>query len=261
MKNTYGYYWYFSFSAGFGFLILVAFFLLQWLHIPAGNFIDWVIGVASFWWLLAIVTVPWNVYFDAKEVASEVEISQNKGITVDSKQLNYVKTVSRGALLVAIALHLLSALGLYTVAAWGISSVGYVSSFATLLLTALRPAIRGYQYLAYRLSTIRQQIKYPREDILELRNRFNQLEKKVTLLNDKLNTSNPNSWINKQQKNWEVTGQEVIKIAVQLDKLEAKNSLEHEEITREARKAISQLTEDSNFLHQVREIIRFVKTA
>ncbi|MDJ0844844.1 hypothetical protein [Crocosphaera sp.] len=261
MRNTYGYYWYFSFSFGLGFFVLVAFFLLQWLDIPAGNFIDWAIGVASFWWLLAIVTVPWNIYFEAKEVAAEAAMSQDQGIAVDSQQLTYVKTVSRGALLGAIALHLFSALGLYELAVTGISSVGYISSFATLLLTALRPAVRGYQYVAYRLSTIRQQIKYPRQDILELRNRFSQLEQTVNAIHNKLNTNNPNSWINKQQKNWEITGQEVIKIGVQLDKLEAKNTIEHEEISREARKAISQLTEDSNFLHQVREIIRFVKTA
>ena len=90
MKNTYGYYRYFSFSFGLSFLILVAFFLLQWFNVPAGNLVDWVIGVASFWWLLAIITIPWNVYFDAKEVASEAAISQKKGIVVDREQLNYV---------------------------------------------------------------------------------------------------------------------------------------------------------------------------
>jgi hypothetical protein len=261
MNNTYNYYWYFGFSTGFTFLLLVAFFLLQWLQIPAGNLVDWIIGVTSFWWLLVIVTVPWNVYFDAKEVAAEAEISQDKGIPVDHKQLTYVNKVSRGALLIAIALHLFSALGLYELAAMGISSVGYISSFATLLLTALRPAIRGYQYLAYRLSSIRQQIKYPREDILELRNRFNHLEQVVNSLNSQLNLSDPNSWINQQQRNWEVTRKEVTMIAAKMEKFEAKNTLEHEEISREAKKAISQLTEDSNFLHQVKEIIRFVKTA
>ncbi|MGB5770351.1 MAG: hypothetical protein WBM32_10850 [Crocosphaera sp.] len=261
MKNTYSYYWYFGFSTGFCILVLLAFFLLQWLQIPAGNLVDWIIGVASFWWLLAIVTVPWNVYFDAKEVASEAAISQDKGIPVDSKQLTYVNTVSRGALLIAIALHLFSALGLYELANMGISSVGYISSFATLLLTALRPAVRAYKYLAYRLSSIRQQIKYPREDILELRNRFNRLEKQVNTLDEKLNLNHPNSWINQQQKNWDVTRKEVAIITANLDKFQAKNSLEHEEISREAKKGISQLTEDSNFLHQVREIIRFIKTA
>ncbi|MDJ0507878.1 MAG: hypothetical protein QNJ64_01280 [Crocosphaera sp.] len=261
MKNTYNYYSYFRFSFGLIFLILVAFFSLQWLNIPAGNLVDWVIGVASFWWLLVIITIPWNVYFDAKEVASEAAISEKKGIVVDREQLNYVNTVSRAGLFIAIALHLFSALGLYELATIGISSVGYVSSFATLLLTALRPAIRGYQYLVYRLSTIRQQITYPREDILELLNRFNKLEKQVNDINNNLNLSNPNSWISKQENNWDNTRKEVIMIATQLDKLEARNSLEHQEIAKEARQAISQLTEDSNFLHQVREIIRFIKTA
>jgi hypothetical protein len=54
--------------AGIVVVVLTAFGLLQWLHIPAGNFLDWVIGGASFWWLLVIVTVPWNVHFQAKEV-------------------------------------------------------------------------------------------------------------------------------------------------------------------------------------------------
>ena len=261
MRSSDHYAWYFSVSVGFGFLGLVAFFFLQWLQIPSGNLVDWIIGIASFWWLMIIVTVPWNVYFDAKEVISEAATSQKKEIVVDNQQLNYVKTVSKGALLIAIALHLLSAWGLYELAALGISSVGYVSSLATLLLTLLRPAVRAYQYLAYRLSTIRQQIKYPREDILELRNRFNQLEEIVKSLNEKLDLTKPSSWINQQQNNWNATRKEVALTNAKLDKLEARNSLEHQEIAKEARNAISQLTEDSHFLHQVREILRFIKTA
>ena len=46
--------------------------------------------------------------------------------------------------------------------------MGYVSSGAALLLTGLRPALRAYQYIATRLSMIRQQIKYPREDVCEV---------------------------------------------------------------------------------------------
>ncbi|MEM8779706.1 MAG: hypothetical protein AAGF26_12705 [Cyanobacteria bacterium P01_G01_bin.49] len=259
-KSSY-YYGYFGFSIGFGFLSLAAFFILQWLHIPAGSLVDWVIGIASFWWLLAIVTVPWNVYFEAKEVISEAATSQEKEITIDEQQLKYAKTVSKGALVVAIALHLLSTFGLYELAATGISSVGYVSSFATLLLTILRPAVRAYQYLAYRLSNIRQQIKYPRQDILELRNRFKKLEKLVDSIEKKLDLTESNSWISQQEQNWEATRKQVAVINAKLEQLEAKNSLEHQELAKEARNAISQLTEDSNFLHQVREIIRFIKTA
>ena len=57
---------------------LVSFSVLQWFNVPAGNFLDWVIGGASFWWLLVIVTVPWNVHFKAKETLFDAEQSIQK---------------------------------------------------------------------------------------------------------------------------------------------------------------------------------------
>src|ERR687885_1633086 len=170
------YYNFIGFSFGFGVLVLLAFGILQWLHIPAGSFIDWVIAVAIFEWLLVIVTVPWNIHFEAKAVLDDAAVSAEKGITVDEKQVKYAKVVAERSLIVAIALHLLSAIGLYTLAATGISTIGYVSSGAALLLTLLRPAVRTYEYLAARLAMIRQELTYPREDIWELRNRCGTLE-------------------------------------------------------------------------------------
>jgi hypothetical protein len=245
-----------GFCVIFGALVLLAFGVLRWLHIPSGNLIDWLIGIASFWWLLVIVTVPWNIYFDAQEVIAEAAISQEKNIPVDRKQVDYVKTVARWSIRLAIALHLLSGIGLYTLAATGISAVGYVSSGATLLLTALRPAIRAYQYLAVRLSMIRQQIKYPREDVVELRDCVSNLEANVAIIREKLDTE-----ANIQQQEVKITRQELARLKALLEKLEAKNQVEHETLSQEAQNAIAQLTEDSQFLNHVREIIRFFKTA
>ncbi|WP_013320877.1 hypothetical protein [Gloeothece verrucosa] len=248
-------------SLGLGILMLLTFGILQWLHIPTGNLIDWLIGIASFWWLLVIVTVPWNVYFEAKAVIAEAAISQEKDLPVDEKQLNYVKGVQKWSIVVAIALHLLSALGLYTLAATGISAVGYVSSGATLLLTGLRPAIRAYEYLAARLSMIREQIKYPREDVIELRSRFNQLEETVKELQDKLDLNNPDSWSTKQEQKIQKLRQDLASLIANLEQFEARNKAQHEQLSREAKSAIAQLTEDSQFLAHVREIIRFVKSS
>ncbi len=97
-------------------------------------------------WLVAIVTVPWNVYFDAKEVASEAAISQDKGIPVDSKQLTYVNNVSRGALLIAIALHLFSALGLYELANMGISLAWDILVFCYFIINSFTPGSKSIQY-------------------------------------------------------------------------------------------------------------------
>jgi xanthosine utilization system XapX-like protein len=254
-------YVYYSLSFGAGFLALVVFFILQWLQIPAGNLIDWLIGVASFYWLLAIVTIPWNVYFDAKEVIVEAAISQDKNIPVDPKQINYVQQVAKWSIAVAIALHLISAIILYLLAFWGISMVGYITSLAALLLTFLRPAMRGYQYLATRLSMIRKQIKYPREDVVELRGRVKNIELQVTQLQQQLNLNNPKSFASIQQEQIGELKQKLLHLTNSLEQLININQREHEELLRESQNAIAQLTEDSQFLGHVKEIIRFVKTA
>ena len=75
--------------------MLLAFGILQWLHIPAGSFLDWVIAVAIFEWLLVIVTVPWNIHFEAKAVLDEAAVSAQKGIKVDEKQVEYAKVVAK----------------------------------------------------------------------------------------------------------------------------------------------------------------------
>ncbi len=252
---------YIASSIGVVFFGLLVFALLQWLNIPAGSFVDWVIGATSFGWLMVIVTVPWNVFFEAKQVLAEATTSQTQGIAVDERQIDYVKQVSRLALGVAIALHLLSAVGLYALAAFGISAVGYVSSAATLLLTALRPILRAYQYLAERLSLIRQQVNYPRADVVTLLHQVSQLESHCQLLAAQLDLTAPDSWGSLQQQHWQTTRQEIARLQASWEQFQAKNALEHQQLSQQTQSAIAQLTEDSHFLQQVREIIRFFKSA
>ncbi len=155
----------------------------------------------------------------------------------------------------------MSAIGLYTLAVTGISAVGYISSGAALLLTVLRPAIRAYKYLAMRLTMIRSQFLYPREDILELRSRFNELELKVTQIAEKLNPEYPTSWVASQQRKWEAMQNELTVVAAAMENLRSTNKAEHIQLAREAQNAIAQLSTDGQFLNHAREIIRFFKEA
>jgi len=240
---------------------LLAFGVLQWFNVPAGNFLDWVIGGASFWWLLVIVTVPWNVHFKAKETLFDAEQSIEKEIPVDEKQLNYVKVLVKRSLIIAIFLHILSTIGLYALAATGISAVGYISSGAALLLTGLRPAISAYEYLYKRLTTIGKELKYPREDVVELRHRFTSIEESVRRMEEQLNLQNPDSLAAKQKAHSQETRKELATIAATIEELRATNKIEHERLSRESKQAIAQLSTDGQFLEHVREIIRFFKAA
>ena len=248
-----------GFGASTGIFLLLVFAILQWLHIPAGSFIDWVIAIAIFEWLLLIVTVPWNIHFEAKEVLAQAAESTKKNIAVDREQLQYVTVLVSRSLFAAIALHLFSAIALYALAATGISAIGYLSSAAALLLTVLRPAIRGYQYLAQRLTTIRRQFLHPREDIVELRSRFAQLESTVKDLANQISSDNPNSWVAVQNREGEAIRRELTTVSASLQSLQATNQAEHTHLRRDAESAIAQLTDDGQFLNHVREIIRFFK--
>lgn len=242
-------------------LALLVFGALQWLQIPAGHLVDWVIGAASFWWLLVIVTVPWNIYFQARETLAEALLSAERKITVNAGQIAYVRNVSRRSLVVAIVLHVMSAAGLYALAKTGISPVGYVASIATLLLTALRPAVRAYEYLRVRLASIQRQITYPREDIVELRARFDEAERRVEHLEEQADPSRPHSWAAEQRQAWETARQNLAMLTTAHEALRAANNAEHDRLSRDTQHAVAQLTADSQFLDHVREIIRFYKTA
>jgi len=242
-------------------LVLLTFGILQWLHIPSGTFLDWLIGAVSFWWLLVIVTVPWNIHFGARAVLAEAAQSQAKGITVEAQPLRYVEQIARRSLWVALTLHGLSALGLYGLAALGVSAIGYVSSIAALLLTLLRPAIAFYQYLAVRLAEIGQTFRYPREDIVELRQRVGSMEAAIDQLNYQLNLGNLDGLLATQQRTLTAVRQDLTQLAAAHEDLKATNQADHDRLSREARNAIAQLSTDGQVLDHVREIIRFFKTA
>jgi hypothetical protein len=218
-------------------------------------------SIVIFWWLLVLVTLPWNMHFRAKEVLLDAATSEEKGIATKPEEIEYVRRVFRRSFIMAIALHLASAIGLYVLAATGISVIGYIGSGAALLLTGLRPAIRAYEYVVSRLTKISREIKYPREDVCELRQRVTSLEEKVKHLNFRLNPKEPASWAAEQQKLLQVIQEEVNKLRVALENLRVANQSEHDHLSRDAQHAIAQITEDGQFLEHVREIIRFFKTA
>ncbi|MEB3210743.1 MAG: hypothetical protein VKL39_05290 [Leptolyngbyaceae bacterium] len=246
---------------GLGVLALMTFAIMQWLHIPAGTLLDWFIGMASFYWLLAIVTIPWNIFFAAKEVLAEAEWSQQQGITLEITQIHYAQQVAKWGVSLAIILHLSSAVGLYGLAASGISAVGYVSAVATLLLTVLRPAIRTYHHVAHRLGLIQQQVRYPRQDVVQMQTAIHALQETVTHLSRTLDPHQSDSIVSQHQQEMGELRQRFAKLKAWSEEAFAQNQQEHDRLKREIQQSIAQLTEDSQFLLHARELIRFFKDA
>jgi hypothetical protein len=249
------------FNSGLLFIALLAFGLLNWFQMPVGSLWDWAIGIGIFEWTILIVTVPWNIYFKARAVAQTGQESQLQGITVEARQIQYASSIAKQSLIVAIGLHVSTAIGLYYLAASGITALGYWSSVGVLLLTLLRPAISTYEYLAARLSAMQNQFMYPREDIFELRDRFQRLEDRVSQLSSQLDPNEDTSWLSQQNYRWATNREDIAKLTVSIANLKANNESEHQRLAQEAKQAISQITVDGQFLEHARELIRFFKTA
>jgi hypothetical protein len=249
------------FNSGLLFIALLAFGLLNWFQMPTGSLWDWAVGIGIFEWTILIVTVPWNIYFKAKAVAQTGTESQLQGIEVEDRQIQYASSIAKKSLIVAIGLHLGTAIALSWLSISGITALGYWSSVGVLLLTLLRPAISTYEYLATRLSDMQNQFVYPREDILELRDRFQQLEDRVTQLTNQLDPDDDTSWLSQQNYRWEANREEIAKLTVAIANLKAVNESEHQRLAQESRQAISQITVDGQFLEHARELIRFFKEA
>jgi len=140
-----------------------------------------------------------------------------------------------------------------------ISVVGYYGAGAALLLTILRPAIRLYEYISKRLSSIREQVKYPREDIDAMKFELENLKYQVQVLNDRFDTEIEDSWINEYQSWKSKANTQVKEIQSLIENLQTRNQKEHEELKQETKHAVSQLNEEGKFMEHISEIIRFIK--
>lgn len=242
-------------------LVLLTFFGLRQLNISVGTLLDWLIGVGVFWWLAAVTVLPWNTHFAARDLVEEARVSREKGLVVPEESVAFVRRVAKRFLWLAVGLHLLSAAVLFGLARYQLVAVGYPAAIAALVLTLARPAQRGYEYLADRLRTLSHQLHYPREDVVELRDRVTRLEADVKTLLTMLDFDDETSWLNAQQTR-------LTTLAAQLDRLDGDlaahqrhNTRDHEQLARQITTEIGALSEDARFLNQVRELIRFVRTA
>ncbi len=249
----------FGFSTAVVMLSLIGFAILKWIGMPAGSFVDWIIGIGAFIWLMTVVTVPWNIHFEAKGVLLEAKISKEKQIDFNQKNLGYVRKLASWSLLSAIVLHLVSALALYWLSHSGVSIVGYYGSAAALLLTLLRPSVRAYEYISERLYAIRQEITYPRDDVASLRDTLEELKYRVGEIAETLNEQVSESWRSQITKNTAINHSQIQSLQVALQALTQDNLKAHEKIAKETQHAVAQLSEDGKFIDNLVEIVRFIK--
>ncbi len=246
---------------GISVLLIVLYLVLTLLKIQVGTMIDWITGIVAFWWLTGITTLPWNMYFTAKDLLHEAKVSENKKITLDQSDISYAKKQAKLFLTIAIILHVVSAVGLYLLAYFGVSSIGYFASVIAMALTFVRPSYRLYDFVIDRLNSMRQKIHYPREDVYELRRTVDEQTARVDLLVEALNLQEKESWASKLIVELKQVQAHARQIEQGLTLLRTENDKAHLDLSIKTQQEIAKLSEDAQFLNQTRDLIRFIKNA
>lgn len=230
--------------------------LASWLQLPISPNLDAVIGVVTLLWLYFVVTVPWNMVFQAKQVLFDAQTSRQRGITIDADAINYAQRWARIALLIALALHVFTALVLCAVAYSGVGLIGWLGATAAIVLTLLRPGLRAYAHVRDRLGRFAREVEVPREDAIELRRRLQHVEEQLTSLSQQFADTSSETEQRLQAMDFRAT-----EAADQHTTLAEHVRLEVVRVEREAKNTVAQVLGDAAVVGHVRELVRFFKTA
>ena len=244
-----------------GFLVLLAYGITQWLGMDPGNLRNWVVGLLVLWWLVTIVTLPWDLYFKARALLLDTQHSHKEGMSIAESDVVYVKRWAKLSFIIAIALHLVSAVGLALLEVYGVSELGYFASAAAILLMGLRPALRAYDYLVARLSNIGRDIRYPRDDVLAVKNQAEVLREQLDKVLKVLDLDNNSSWASTLETRIKTQTTEQEKLRHELEELRRTNDESHRQLAHEAEVAASKIAGGAKVIGHVRELVRFFKDA
>lgn len=154
------------------------------MHVSGRTMLDAGLGAVSFYWLLIITTVPWNLYFRAREVRNEIGVSRVRGIALAAGHAEEVRRLERRLLWLAVSGHVVTAAAVAAVTFVSGHVLGYYFAAFYLLSCAFRPAAAYLGYLRARIARLLKETTHPREDVVELRTRLHTLTRQVKALGD-----------------------------------------------------------------------------
>lgn len=138
--------------------------------------IDGVVGLGALLALLAVVKLPWDLYFQARNVQRSQADSLRRSIEVSEEERGETRALAHKLLLVALTLHLVGAAG-SGLAAWlSGGRVGLFAAGAFLVTMALRPTVAMVEQVRKRLGALQRRAVLPPIDATELAARLGRVE-------------------------------------------------------------------------------------
>lgn len=136
-------------------------------------------GALCLLWLTVLLTVPWNLYFQARSLIHEIRVSRERGVEVSPERETEALRIAVRMRRAAVAAHLLSAALLAVVTYFSGETVGYYFAVFYLVATFFRPAGAWFSHLRGRMATMLEEVRFPREDVVTLAGRVEALERRA----------------------------------------------------------------------------------
>lgn len=145
-------------------------------HVSANTLLAVAVVVVALSWLVALVTVPWNLYFGARRAAQEMIVARERGIDVRASYDDEAGRIANRMLRFAIGGHLGTAIAAALVAYVSGNKTGYYLAGIFLLATVFRPAFAYLAHVRERITVFSQESTYPRGDVVTLQARLDVAE-------------------------------------------------------------------------------------
>ena len=162
--------------AVFGVAIAV---LIAWashaVHLSADTLLTALVTVLALFWLVTLVTGPWNLYFAARRAAASMAVSRERGIDVRPANDAEAARLSRWMLRFALGAHAGTALAAAAIAYATGNKTGYYVAGVFLVSTVFRPAAAYFHHVRERITVLTKESSHPRDDVLTLRKAVDQL--------------------------------------------------------------------------------------
>ncbi|HXS66126.1 MAG TPA: hypothetical protein VN767_25005 [Streptosporangiaceae bacterium] len=164
--------------------------LIAWLAHVAGvdlsQLLSVVAGAGALGWLIVLVSVPWNLYFGARQVLAGIEASRRRDIHVEPGDEAEARRIQRRMLGFALGGHVVTALGAGLIGYLAKETAGYYFMGFYLLSAAIRPAVAYFSHLRNRIGELTRETSYPRDDVVTLRSSVDDLTATVKRLEEEL---------------------------------------------------------------------------
>lgn len=225
----------------------------------ATRLLDIAAGAFSLLWLLFILKVPWDLYFETNKILFEMKRSEEKNIPIKQERRKYIERTRILTGVIAIGAHIASALIITGLTYFTGGQMGYYFAFFYLLATLFRPASQAHYYLINKLREIRGEILYPREDVDKLKAELFSVIDKLAILEERLK-NNEERLTTSEEKNRNLSS-EISDVNFAIERVDKTFQNRIQLLTSEVERALTKAFDQQDIINGLRAFAKLVKQA